>query len=171
MLSIRPAHSKKDLVELWALWLQTHPVSWRCTSGFLKGRWGALSSEGGMDLSDYFILSLQWCSLVRGLCPCVCVHFDFCNHGIMGWCVRYAHTAIPGWCSNQEGKKPNRLHIFYSSLSLSYRREVSRRRQLVVLIRSEACDYSDSFLAALPHLIQVSAAAVDAYVCAFSRIK
>lgn len=41
--------------------------------------------------------------------------------------------------------------------------------QLVVLIRSEACDYSDSLLAALPHLIQVPAAAVDAYVCFFKN--
>lgn len=141
MLSMRPACCKKDPVELWALWLPAHPVSWRCTSSSFKGRWGALSSEGGMDLSDHFILSLQ------------CAGFFFLifsNHGIMRWCIPCAHTAISGWCSNQDGKKPNRLHIFYSFASLSYRCEVTRRRQLVVLIRSEACDCSDSFLAALP---------------------
>lgn len=85
----------------------------------------------------------------------------------MRWCVPRAHTAIPGWCSNQEGKKTQQTPIFYSSVSLSCRCEVTGRRQLVVLIRSEACDCSDLFLAALPHLIQVSAAAVDAYVSAY----
>lgn len=73
MLSVRPAHCKKDPVELWSLWWQAHLVSWRCNSWLLKGKWGALSSGGGaMNLSGYFILSLQWCSLVRGLCTCVC---------------------------------------------------------------------------------------------------
>lgn len=100
----------------------------------------------------------------------MCVHIlIFCNHGITGG-VYLMHTLL-FQAGVQEGKQPNRFHIFYSSVSLLYRREVSRRRQLVVLIRSEACDYSDSLLAALPHLIQVPAAAVDAYVCAFSRIK
>lgn len=89
----------------------------------------------------------------------------FSNHGIMRWCVPHAHTAIPGWCSNQEGKNPTDSN-FYSSVSVSHRCEVTGRRQLVVLIRSEACDCSDLFLAALPHLIQVSAAAVGACVCA-----
>lgn len=147
---MRLACCKKDPVEPWALWLPTHPVSWRCTSWFLKGRWGALSSEGGMDLSGYLILSLQWCSSVRGLCVCVCAFWFLATMALWGGVYLCAHTAISGWCSNQEGKKPNRLHIFYPSASLSYRHEVTRRRQLVVLIRSEACDCSDSFLAALP---------------------
>lgn len=78
----------------------------------------------------------------------------------------YPGYKLPFKIGIQTKKKENQqtprfLHVSESLIQMWGQKEET---ESVVLIRSEVCDCSNSFLAAVPHLIQVSAEAVDTYV-------
>lgn len=80
---------------------------------------------------------------------CVCAFWFLAIMALQGGAY-LVHT-VPFQVGVQTKKEKNPTDsTFFTHLQVSYRCEVTRRRQLVVLIRSEACDCSDSFLAALP---------------------